>query len=403
MQLVPFSPLAIGAERRDSGRAEIAIPAPQPAHARWDLVDFIRAFAAMLVFLEHFAGLSIRSTYGNSWIEHTQFFLMHIGTVGSDSLLILSGFFDAKSVASPNFNYWKFLRNRSFRILPTYLAVVAFAVFFGLLFPAYSKLPWNSHFLPDLLRNLILLPKVFPGEPILTVSWMLSYIVFGYLTLPLFALAVQRFLPGKRGRVIAWSLAIAVGFTSLFFSSFLNVRILLIPIGCLLMEWDPAKQLARSPRALTAVALPLVTILLMLRFSIDSGIWTVGHPLIHNIALHSVSAAALWFLITLLIGWESLADLSRWTRPLAPIASFGQRGYAFYLIHGPITRFGLIALAHYFDPDWTSFSVFLAAGVLCFLASNLAAEVFYRAIELPIRQWRTQTAPAPARARAATA
>lgn len=364
---------------------------PHP-ESRWLFIDFLRAAAALLVFGEHFAGMSLHLTHDNSEIAAWQYFLLHIGTLGSDALLLLSGFFDAKSMAGASFRYGNFVKNRALRILPVYFFVLLMAIGFGTVFPSFAKVQFDHNFLSILISNLILLPKFFSSQPILTVSWMLAYICMGYVTLPVLSMLVQRRIAGKKGRMAAWGAAIVLSLAGTFTIGFPALRFVLIPLGCLAFELDLPSRLAKSRWAFRSAVVGAVG-LLVVRFELDCGNWQLlGSPAVSIATLHVASAVAIALILALLLTIERESILPRWMEGMQFVARFGQRGYSFYLLHGAAIKLTLLGLTHYLTPAWDDFPTFLAAMVLCLVAANTCAHLCYALVEKPVQ--RIRQAPA---------
>jgi peptidoglycan/LPS O-acetylase OafA/YrhL len=107
--------------------------------------------------------------------------------------------------------------------------------------------------------------------------------------------------------------------------------------------------------------------------------------------LTSVALFALWvefrpriaigIVTALALGWGSLVGTQRETKLLH---YFGKTSYSLFLIHFPICLLINAGVSH-FAPDNAKLG---AVGVLAaWLASNLAAHVFHRHVELPLAHW----------------
>jgi peptidoglycan/LPS O-acetylase OafA/YrhL len=114
-----------------------------------------------------------------------------VGHSGVDLFFVLSGYLIYGATIRHAAPFARFLRRRVQRIHPTFLAVLSLYLLLSVLFPAQSKIPRG--FVPAagyLAANVLLLPGLFPIEPIITVAWSLSYEFAYYLGLPLLVAAL---------------------------------------------------------------------------------------------------------------------------------------------------------------------------------------------------------------------
>ncbi|WP_280154891.1 acyltransferase [Piscinibacter sp. XHJ-5] len=110
--------------------------------------------------------------------------LHEIGNSGVDLFFVLSGYLIYGTLMRRPQSFGAFMIRRVRRIYPAFLVV--FVTYMALAFAIPSlgaKLPATG--LPSyFLANLLLLPGLFPIEPLITVAWSLSYEMFFYLLLP---------------------------------------------------------------------------------------------------------------------------------------------------------------------------------------------------------------------------
>ena len=149
-------------------------------------MEGLRGFAVFLVFLVHFV------TLVKPWIAENSDFLaftksLHtIGNTGVDLFFVLSGYLIYGSLLSRQQSFFGFMSRRIVRIYPAFVAVFVFYMILSFAFPAESKIPTPAiNGMIYLVQNFLLLPGLFPIEPMITVSWSLSYEMFYYLLIPL--------------------------------------------------------------------------------------------------------------------------------------------------------------------------------------------------------------------------
>jgi peptidoglycan/LPS O-acetylase OafA/YrhL len=139
---------------------------------------------------------------------------------------------------------------------------VVFALYLAISFlhPADSKIRgegWNA--LLYVLQNFLLLPGLFPIEPIVTVAWSLSYEMFYYLAVPLTIALFQLRLRSLRWRVRFFLLlAAAIAIFCAIYGG--HVRLIMFISGILLHEAlrDGSLRVPDSATALLALVIGLV-------------------------------------------------------------------------------------------------------------------------------------------------
>ena len=155
----------------------------------------MRGYAVLLVFLVHhhtlFGDLLPRSglLYPISGFGHD------IGHSGVDLFFVLSGFLIYGHLLRRCPPYFCYLRKRIRRLYPAFLLIFGIYVVASICIPFFSKLPHEAGAAGlYLLANALFLPGIFPIEPLITVTWSLSYEFLFYLAIPLLigALALRR-------------------------------------------------------------------------------------------------------------------------------------------------------------------------------------------------------------------
>ena len=128
------------------------------------------------------------------------------------------------------------MARRIARIYPAFIVVFAAYLILSFAFPSENKIPTDAtEGMIYLAQNFLLLPGIFPIDPMITVAWSLSYEMFYYLAIPLFI-----FLFGLRERSSAWrvifflSLALSITAYCAFYGG--HVRLIMFIAGISLYE-----------------------------------------------------------------------------------------------------------------------------------------------------------------------
>lgn len=147
-----------------------------------EILQILRAIAAMLVVLFHINGL-LQTRVGNSQV----FNIFKSGTVGVDLFFVLSGFIIYYSSYNKIESAKEFLLRRFIRIFPIYwvATITTLALFF--ISKHISSIPSQAGYLGNTIENgglkmIIMSFLLIPNQtPILVVSWTLSFEVFFYI------------------------------------------------------------------------------------------------------------------------------------------------------------------------------------------------------------------------------
>ena len=345
-------------------------------------MEGLRGLAVFLVFLVHYA------TLVSPWLapqgtnarllEH----LHSMGHAGVDLFFVLSGYLIYGHLVATPQPFTRYFGRRVKRIYPAFLVVFAVYVLLSLLRPADSKIPAGAaDAAVYLLQNLLLLPGLWPTEPLITVAWSLSYEMFYYLVVPAAVAlgALRQRTPAWRAALFGALLVAGLGLAAVAGGP---VRLGMFLFGVLLYEAlqsprlpvpGSAAALAGTVAALAAVAWP----------------WPQAHGQALRVALLGVAFGALcWSCFARPQG--AAARLFSWT----PLRWLGNMSYSYYLVHGLALKVFFAALAHAVPPaadDRFGFDLLLPAFAFTLLPSAL----LFLAVERPF-----SLAARPARARA---
>lgn len=174
-------------------------------------IQGLRGLAAVAVVLFHlymwggkFGLLTLAEPDVQNW-------LVPVGRFSVSVFFMISGYLIVQTLVKHG-RVSVFFRNRILRIYPLFLMLhlVVFAIGWklgidGVPSPMGQPLAWGKQF----LYNALFLPGMFPGEPVQTVAWSLSYEAFFYVAAAglYLGLAQKKILWGLLGAAIAvWSL-----------------------------------------------------------------------------------------------------------------------------------------------------------------------------------------------------
>ncbi len=335
----------------------------------------------MIVFVFHYHGLATGTRlpeWGAAWLAPAMQFA---GSLGTNILMLLSGFFIATSLQSPKFSYKRFLRSKTERLYRPYLFVLGASLLFWALVPSAAKDHPGQGDLEYILHNLILIPEVFPSRPVLTVTWTLSYIYAGYCLLPLLALAQRRWAP-RLSQMMFWTMVVATIFGIFLLTDRPMPRVAYIPAGCLLATWIANRSRLLLNRTHVAMLLASTVLLLTLRYQLYT-----NEILLRELGRgRTVVFVSLGVLSMMLLTWVSIStehkrhDLFQMAAPRA-LAAIGKRGYSIYLWHGPVSKI-LIAVCNILWP-WVLLQGwgYSAMMVVCLMGTLAVAEYSFRYIE----------------------
>lgn len=296
-------------------------------------MEGLRGFAVFLVFLVHFV------TLAKPWISSNPGFLVFakslhtIGNTGVDLFFVLSGYLIYGSLLSRRQQFQRFISRRIERIYPAFVVVFAAYVVLSFVFPAENKIPSPAtDGMIYLVQNFLLLPGLFPIEPMITVAWSLSYEMFYYLAIPLVILLFR-----LRDRSAIWRTTFFLSITLMtVIYCALNgghVRLIMFISGILLYEAMNSRRVTSPPSTLGLLSL-LVGLLSTLIPLDGSG----------GSALKVSVLFVAFFTLCLVCFLNPLSWLPR-TFSWTPLRWLGNMSYSYYLLHGLALKAGFLALS----------------------------------------------------------
>jgi len=319
-------------------------------------MEGLRGFAVFLVFVVHYVSLS--EPWTGEWLKPFSEALHSIGNKGVDVFFALSGYLIYGSLISKQQPFGKFIARRAQRIYPAFLVVLAIYVALSLAFPAESKLPSDGVAI-YLLQNILLLPGIFPIEPIITVAWSLSYEMLFYLTIPILvaALRLRSWSAKQRCALFGVAALCIIGLVSGEYT-----RIAMFLGGIIIFD---AMKFARAPSATLATAGIMVMLLTPL------------------LPLQGQAKATLVLVSCCLLCWHCFASKSFLTQAASwtPLRWLGNMSYSYYLIHGLSLKFAFMLLGAFVAPGHDLFFV-LMLPMLAF--TLIPSAVLFTLIEKPL-------------------
>ncbi len=330
-------------------------------------MEGMRGFAVSLVFLVHYVAL-VRPWIGDTSLLELTHVLHTIGNTGVDLFFVLSGYLIYQSLISRPQSYLRFMSRRVARIYPAFLVVFVLYIVLSFAFPEKSKIPGP---VPDaivyLLQNFLLLPGLFPVQPMITVAWSLSYEMFYYLAIPLVIVVFR-----LRERSPAWRIGFfsCVAVATLVYCGLLggHVRLVMFISGVLLYEAMDREGTpsVSSLGGLVALAIGLLATLVPTGFCIKVGALFVSFFLLCLACFRDPSA--------------SLARAFSWT----PLRWLGNMSYSYYLLHGLTLQAAFLVLAMVLPTGENSPWLFWALLPPMFTLTLIPSAMLFLAIERPL-------------------
>ena len=334
-------------------------------------MEGLRGFAVFLVFLVHYV------TLVRPWIvEHPALLslasMLHtIGNTGVDLFFVLSGYLIYGTLISRPQKFRRFMSRRIQRIYPTFSVVFMTYVALSFVFRAESKIPSSSLGAATyLIENFLLLPGLFPIEPMITVAWSLSYEMAYYLAIPLL---IEMF--SMRRRSAMWR----VGFFSI--AALLTtaycaiaggpVRLIMFMSGILLYEAIESRRVPAPSGMFAFLALFFGLLATLLPMHGSSAIaLKVG---ILFCAFFVLCLACFSMPLT----W--LPTAFSWT----PVRWLGNMSYSYYLLHGLALKAAFLGLATVLPIANYGSWVFWMLLPIMFVLTAIPSAILFLAVERP--------------------
>jgi peptidoglycan/LPS O-acetylase OafA/YrhL len=291
----------------------------------------LRGAAVFLVFLTHYASLTLPWLQPHGLTYAVSQSLAAVGHSGVDLFFVLSGYLIYGTLLRSRQSIATFFKRRVRRIYPAFGCVLAFYLVLSILLPQEHKLPPNPADWPlYVLENALLLPGIFNIRPIIIVAWSLSYEAFFYVLAPILVIGLGLKNRTRSGRIAVLLLLTAGGFFINWWLMTGRMRLMMFAAGMLLFEVvDARPSVGKKPWGLVA-ALTALTVLM---------------------ASASLDLSALWRCVLLFACFGLLClDALHWRTATARVLSWaplrwlGNMSYSYYLLHGLTLKASMTAL-----------------------------------------------------------
>ncbi|RKT53001.1 acyltransferase family protein [Saccharothrix australiensis] len=346
------------------------------AMRRFPALDGLRAIAAVIVVVSHFAGPEW------TWVS---------GWVGVYVFFVLSGFLITtlllrEQSTNGRISLKAFYLRRVFRILPPYLVILGFIVLF-----CWLRGEFHSRAFPTALPYYLtffneFLPAVNSGGPdnFFSGSWTLGVEEKFYLFWPALMVVVGVAAVKRRIAVAVAALAAMVLFIpftggwimdysqTLLYESTVHYAILLIGALLAILMHNERSFAFIAPLTHPLAAIPVAIGFVALHVNMTD-LWASTR---NNLWLLLGYALLVAMLLVVLVSRGPL----RWLLSTAPMRFVGDRSYSLYLIQG-VAHFIVVLTIPRFAINGT------ATGVVVILVSLLMADLVYRWCEKPAIAW----------------
>ena len=233
--------------------------------------------------------------------------------------------------------------------------------------PQYSRIPAEAP-LGYLFANLLLLPGLFPIEPMITVAWSLSYEMFFYLCLPMIVSGFGLRRMNVRQRVVGIGFAAIMLAAALAQSEGAPLRMLMFFAGMLLHEAVASRAVRPPGSDVAALALAL-------------GLFGSALDGIGYLKTGILFAAFLVLCLDCFLNSRGrMARIFSWT----PLRWLGNMSYSYYLLHGLVLKAVFLLLGHMTMSGAYGAMAYIIMLPLCFGVTVLGSVVLFLAVERPL-------------------
>lgn len=331
-------------------------------------MEGLRGAAVFLVFLVHYSSLihPKMSVSAHDFVD-----VIHaIGNVGVDLFFVLSGFLIYGSLLSKSWRIRSFLARRVQRIYPAYLVTFVLYVVLFVFLPERSKLPADAvDVFWYLMQNVLLMAPLLEHEPMIVVSWSLTYEMGFYLTMPLLMLGLRwGSIPLLWRHRLLWVFAFLLLVMLVWAGK--AERLVMFAAGMLLYERWSGK-----------LALPSIHWVLLL--GVLSVVLIIQQPLGYFGTVTKLAVLAVFFMslchacFSQTPAW--LAGAFSW----APIRWLGNFSYSYYLVHGLALQAAFMLIDQIHIQNQLSMWAYMALMPLCFVATVFPALLLFVLVERP--------------------
>jgi peptidoglycan/LPS O-acetylase OafA/YrhL len=331
-------------------------------------MEGLRGLAVSLVFLVHYVALIRPWIAGHDGLNAVAGAMHTVGNAGVDLFFVLSGYLIYGSLISRSQPFGRFIKRRIQRLYPAFTVVFLIYVALSYAFPSENKIPAGTGAaIGYLIQNFLLLPGIFPIEPMITVAWSLSYEMAFYFAIPALIglLGLRKREP--RTRLLWFALLVAIVVAASINAG--PVQLVLFVAGMALFELINSLKM-RTPSNL-AGALALVGGLAATTLPLDGPVGFTIRTLVLAMAFSIVCLVC--FCRT--AGW--FARSFTWV----PLRWLGNMSYSYYLLHGLTLKGAFLLLGVVLPREEYGAAFFAALLPLMFAASLLPPAALFLAVE----------------------
>lgn len=311
---------------------------PHGKHDTINSIEGLRAIAAFMVFVVHYAAQFAPWIDTGSLTSELIGYYRHIGAKGVELFFVISGFLIYGMLIRKSVSFPSYFKRRVKRLYPTFLVMISLYIVLSLLFPSESKIPPNIvDAFTYILANILMLPGLFDINPIMTVAWSLSYEMFLYLSLPLFIMLFKLRDWSVVNRILLLITITLIGFYFVMIEYNSHDKMILFISGMLAFEITQNIRVSFSGSFIRNSFLITIAILLLLRY---------------------LSIENIFVLLTLFIGFfftfVSCLNEGTMLNKLCTttfLRYFGNMSYSYYLMHGITLKCFFLILATIIPPS----------------------------------------------------
>ena len=343
-------------------------------------LDGLRGFAALLVLFVHshtaLKGF-VSQTPALGW---TSEILGGFGRAGVGIFYALTGYLIFAQLMSKEQLYFKFVWRRITRIYPVFFAVFCLYMVLFAMFPAVNKLRGMSMTEAGIVivQNLLLLPGVFKMPQLITVAWTLSFIMFFYLTAPLYV-KLLRLRKLKKRPVLFLLIATWFAYAACCAWFDFSPRPLMFITGMILYQVADSRLVMAPGKGWESVSFFGVLMALVFAWIYHAHqnwlFLPIEPPLLRQLV---ISAAMVPFFMYCIYHY----GLVHRVMSNRVFVGLGKLSYSWYLVQG-ITLYALLFALARVDVKQVGYLGFSGLWLGAIVANGVAAYVLYRLVEKP--------------------
>jgi exopolysaccharide production protein ExoZ len=333
-------------------------------------MEGLRGLAVLLVFLVHYVSLAKPWISSKSSTAEIANILHTIGNTGVDLFFVLSGYLIYGSLISRKQTYSNYIYRRIERIYPTFIAVFLLYIYLSFIFPTENKIPPDtSEAALYLIQNFLLLPGLFPIEPMITVAWSLSYEMLYYLAIPI---AIQVFHLRNRNQLFRVTFFCLITIVLILYGTTYDghVRLVMFISGILVFEAMRAGEASLKPTSLVGT--------LALIFGLLGMLLPINGPLGASTKIVILFSA---FGLLCLTCFKSPTSYLARSFCFTPLRWLGNISYSYYLLHGLTLKAIFLIVSNIFPGAVFGPWFFWAFLPIAFLITLPPTVILYLAIE----------------------